>query len=95
MNHTGQGHTTMKKLIAIFGLMALAACGGGDDAAGEGEATDVNSTTTVVPGTDTVSTPTVVPAADTVTTTTTTTVDTTQGQAQTGTATATTDTAAH
>jgi hypothetical protein len=82
----------MKKLIAIFGLMALAACGGDDAGAGEGETTDVNSTTTVVPGSDTVATPTVVPTQDSVTTTTTTTVDTTQGQAQTGTA---TDTAAH
>jgi hypothetical protein len=91
MNHTGQGHTTMKKLIAIFGLMALAACGG-DDAGAEGETTNVDSATTVVPGSDTVATPTVVPTQDTVTAVTTTTVDTTQGQAQTGTA---TDTAAH
>jgi hypothetical protein len=93
MNNTEQGHTTMKKLIAIFGLMALAACGGGDDAAGEGETTNVDSTTAVVPGSDTVATPTVVPTQDTVTAVTTTTVDTTQGQAQTGAA--TTDTAAH
>lgn len=82
----------MKKLIAIFGLMALAACGGGDDAAGEGETTNADTATTVIPGSDTVATPTVVPAADTVTAVTTTTVDTTQGQAQQGTA---TDTAAH
>ena len=82
----------MKKLIAIFGLVALAACGGGDDAGAEGETTNVDSSTTVIPGSDTIATPTVVPTQDTVTAVTTTTVDTTQGQVQTGTA---TDTAAH
>jgi len=81
----------MKKLIAIFGLMALAACGGDD--AGETETTSSDTASAVIQGQDTV--PTVVPTTDTATTvtTTTTTTDTTQGQAQTGTA--TTDTAAH
>lgn len=83
----------MKKLIAIFGLVALAACGG--DEAAEGETTNVDSTTQVVPSTDTVQTPTVVPTQDTVVTTTTTSTDTVQGQAQTGAATTGTDTAAH
>lgn len=85
----------MKKLIAVFGLAALAACGGGDKTA-EGESnTTVDSTATVVPGTDTVSQPVVVPTQDTAvtTTTTTTSTDTMHGQATTG-ATVTTDTAA-
>ena len=85
----------MKKLIAIFGLVALAACGGGDEG-GEAETTNVDSTAQVVPGTDTVPTTTVVPTQDTVvqTQTTTTSTDTVQGQAQQGAATGT-DTAAH
>jgi hypothetical protein len=83
-------NTTMKKLIAIFGLMALAACGGDEGAAGENA--NVDSTASVVPGQDTVQTPTVVPTQDTVVTTTTTSTDTVQGQTQQGAA--TTDTAA-
>jgi hypothetical protein len=80
----------MKKLIAVFGLAALAACGGGDKAEGDANTT-VDTSATVVPGTDTVSTPVVVPTQDTAMTTTTTTTqtDTMQGQA-TGAATTTT-----
>ncbi|MBB4639130.1 hypothetical protein [Longimicrobium terrae] len=86
----------MKKLIAVFGLAALAACGGGDAAEG-GEGATVDSTVSTVPGTDTVSAPMVVPTQDTVVQTTTTQVDTVAGQAPAGAAvpaTTTTDTAA-
>jgi hypothetical protein len=37
----------MKKLIAVFGILALAACGGGDK-----EGATVEDTTTVVPATE-------------------------------------------
>jgi hypothetical protein len=87
----------MKKLIAVFGLAALAACGGGDAAEG-GEGATVDSTVSTVPGTDTVSAPMVVPTQDTVVQTTTTQTDTVAGQAAAGAtapaATTTTDTAA-
>lgn len=76
----------MKKLIAVFGLAALAACGGGDAAEG-GEGATVDSTVSTVPGTDTVSAPVVVPTQDTVVQTTTTTTDTVAGQAPAGAAT--------
>jgi hypothetical protein len=48
----------MKKLIAIFGILALAACGGGDD-----EAAVTEDTTSVAPATETA--PVVTPPADT------------------------------
>jgi hypothetical protein len=49
----------MKKLIAIFGILALAACGGGDAEPGAA----VEDTTSTVPAAET--TPVVTPPADT------------------------------
>jgi hypothetical protein len=80
-----------KKLIAMAAVALLAACGGGDDADGEGaETTAQDTSVSTVQGTDTVNQPTVVPTTDSVVTTTTTQTetDTVQGQAA-------TDTAAH
>lgn len=48
----------MKKLIATFGILALAACGGGD-----AETATTEDTTTVAPATETA--PVVTPPADT------------------------------
>lgn len=62
-------------ILSLAAIVSLAACGG-DDAEGEGEV--VNQDTSVVSGTDTVSQPTVVPTQDTVVQTTT--VDTIQGE---------------
>jgi ABC-type glycerol-3-phosphate transport system substrate-binding protein len=62
--------------LAFAAIFGLAACGG-DDAEGEGEM--MNQDTSVVAGQDTVMQPAVVPTQDTVVQTTT--VDTTQGQA--------------
>lgn len=48
----------MKKLIALFGILALAACGGGD-----AETATTEDTTTVAPAAETA--PVVTPPADT------------------------------
>lgn len=48
----------MKKLIAMFGILALAACGGGDS-----ETATTEDTTTVAPAAETA--PVVTPPADT------------------------------
>lgn len=79
------------RMLSIFAAAAIvAACGGGDDAEGEGEV--ISQDTATVQGMDTVSQPTVVPTTDTVVTTTT--VDTVPGQATEGDTTVATDTAA-
>jgi len=64
----------MRKYLAMLAVVAMAACGGGEE--GEGEAVQVDSatSTTIVPGTDTVQQPVEVPTQDTLQTTTTTTV---------------------
>ncbi len=70
----------MKNRLSIFavaGLVALAACGGGDDVSEGGET--VTSDTSAVAGMDTVSVPTVVPTTDSVVTTTTVETDTVHG----------------
>ena len=87
-----------KRIFSIVAIAALAACGGGDDAAEGGEGTVSQDTSvSTVQGTDTVSQPVVVPTTDSVVTTTTVTQDTVQGAAQTGTTgtPVATDSAAH
>ena len=86
-----------KRIFSIVAIAALAACGGGDEAAEGGEGTVSQDTSvTTVQGMDTVSQPVVVPTTDSVVTTTTVTQDTVQGAAQTGaTGTVVADSAAH
>ncbi|MET0400020.1 MAG: hypothetical protein ABW277_24735 [Longimicrobiaceae bacterium] len=68
-------------IFAVAGLVALAACGGGDDVSEGGET--VSSDTAAVAGMDTVSVPTVVPTTDSVVTTTTVETDTVHGSTDT------------
>lgn len=86
----------IKRIFSMAALsLMVAACGGGDDAAGEGETVKADTSVTTVQGTDTVNQPTEVQTTDSVVTTTTVTQDTVQGQTQAqGTAT-TTDSAQH